>query len=179
MMITFFRDILVGPLYIIVSIVSIVLICVCISLIKKRNLKAKEAKKKFDESHVVLLGSDGKKDSVTVSLDGVSTSSDSLQAVNETQIMEAAVPANFVDVPPEIVKTPISKPVEPEKQKTTLPKATVMINPMEVAAVSETLNVLGSKQKSFDDALNNNVDADNTTLNQQPSDTVVDNKTIS
>ncbi len=45
--ITFFRDILDGPVYIIVSIICGILICSCIGYLAERSLKKKQEKEKY------------------------------------------------------------------------------------------------------------------------------------
>lgn len=52
--ITFFRDILDGPLYIIVAIISGILICSCIGYMAEVSLNKKKVKKEYEESHADL-----------------------------------------------------------------------------------------------------------------------------
>lgn len=56
-MISFFRDFLSGPLYIVVVVISVIGIFACIGYLAERNLKEKEEKKKYEEmyAHVHLL----------------------------------------------------------------------------------------------------------------------------
>lgn len=58
--ISFFRDFLSGPLYIVVAIVSVIGILACIGYLAEKQLKAKEEKKKLDEMYaqVHLLPTD-------------------------------------------------------------------------------------------------------------------------
>lgn len=55
--ITFFRDILDGPLYIIVAIISGILICSCIGYMAEVSLNKKKAEKEYEESHADLSSS--------------------------------------------------------------------------------------------------------------------------
>lgn len=52
--ITFFRDILDGYTYIIVSIVSGILICSCIGYLAEVNINNKKSKAKYEESHAKI-----------------------------------------------------------------------------------------------------------------------------
>ena len=60
--ITFFRDILDGPLYIIISIICGILICSCIGYLGEQYLNKQKEKKEFDATHAVVapeaLGTD-------------------------------------------------------------------------------------------------------------------------
>ncbi len=50
----FFRDILDGPLYIIVVILNSILICSCIGYLGERYLNKKKAQAKFNETYVKI-----------------------------------------------------------------------------------------------------------------------------
>ena len=52
--ISFFRDTLDGPLYIVVSIICGILSCSCIGYLGEQYLKKKHAKKEFDSTHVTV-----------------------------------------------------------------------------------------------------------------------------
>lgn len=52
--ITFFRDILDGPLYIVVSIISVILICSCIGYLAETSLNKKKSRKEYEASHANL-----------------------------------------------------------------------------------------------------------------------------
>lgn len=54
--ITFFRDILDGPLYIVVAVISVILICSCIGYLAETSLNKKKAKQQYDESHANIGG---------------------------------------------------------------------------------------------------------------------------
>lgn len=49
--ITFFRDILDGPIYIIVAIISGILICSCIGYLAEVSINKKKAKEQYDNEH--------------------------------------------------------------------------------------------------------------------------------
>ena len=52
--ISFFRDVLDGPLYIVVAILCGILICSCIGYLGERYLKKQEAKKLYEETHAAI-----------------------------------------------------------------------------------------------------------------------------
>ena len=52
--ITFFRDILDGPLYIVVAVISIILICSCIGYLAETSINKKKAKQEYENSHANL-----------------------------------------------------------------------------------------------------------------------------
>lgn len=49
--ITFFRDILDGPLYIVVAVLSGILICSCIGYLAERSIIKKREKRKYEQEH--------------------------------------------------------------------------------------------------------------------------------
>lgn len=49
--ITFFRDILDGPLYIVVAVISGILICSCIGYLAERSMIKKKEKEQYDKEH--------------------------------------------------------------------------------------------------------------------------------
>jgi len=52
--ISFFRDVLVGPLYTGVAIICGILICACIGCIGEQYLQKKKEKEEFDSTHVAV-----------------------------------------------------------------------------------------------------------------------------
>ena len=50
----FFRDVLDGPLYIIVAIICVILICSCIGYLAEQSLKKKKQKQEYDETHATV-----------------------------------------------------------------------------------------------------------------------------
>lgn len=55
--ITFFRDILDGPLYVTVVILNSILICSCIGYLAEVYLTKRNEKKKYDSTHVAIENS--------------------------------------------------------------------------------------------------------------------------
>lgn len=49
--ITFFRDVLDGPLYIVIAVIAGILICSCIGYLAERSIIKKREKKKYDQEH--------------------------------------------------------------------------------------------------------------------------------
>ena len=56
LIISFFRDVLDGPLYTGVAIVCGILICSCIGYLGERYLKKQEAKKEYEATHAAIAG---------------------------------------------------------------------------------------------------------------------------
>ena len=52
--ITFFRDVLDGPLYTVVSLICGILICSCIGYLGEQYLKKKESEKEYNETHATV-----------------------------------------------------------------------------------------------------------------------------
>lgn len=52
--ITFFRDVLDGPLYTVVSLICGILICSCIGYLGEQYLKKKESEKEYNDTHAVI-----------------------------------------------------------------------------------------------------------------------------
>lgn len=81
--VTFFRDILDGPLYIIVSIISGILFCSCIGYLAERNNLKKAAKKKFENSYATVNNIDNSIGNNANNLgDTINNIVDSSQSVN-------------------------------------------------------------------------------------------------
>ncbi len=49
--ITFFRDVLDGPLYIVIAVIAGILICSCIGYLAERSIIKKREKKKYEQEH--------------------------------------------------------------------------------------------------------------------------------
>ena len=56
LIITFFRDVLSGPLYIVVSIVCGILICSCIGYLGEQYLNKQKEKKEYEATHAAIAG---------------------------------------------------------------------------------------------------------------------------
>lgn len=149
----FFRDTLSGTTYTVVSLVCFILICVCIHYLRKKSLLEKKSEKERAASRVVLVDPTGSNkrievalntNNVTGSVNNIPTSSavdvtnvlsqNNIYSDNVSQTTAASVNASSTNV---------------NEVKNVAP---VLINPMEVAQVSSTLNVIGAvnEQKSND-----------------------------
>lgn len=142
--IVFFRDTLSGTLYTVVSSVCFILICICIWQLFSRSRKTKVAEEKFAASHVVIINAKGEEETIEVSSSVPITKGMSLlpeimssatTSPHNIPVTSAVPQIAYPDAP--VPKVPNNKPV-------------VMINPLEVATISSTLNVVGatSAQKS-------------------------------
>ena len=63
--ITFFRDILDGPLYIVVVIVCAILICSCIGYLGEQYLNKKKAKDEFEATHAEVAPDSSSNETLT------------------------------------------------------------------------------------------------------------------
>lgn len=132
----FFRDVLSGTVYIIVSIVCFILICICVWQLIRRNRKAKEVEEQFASSHVVMINDKGEEETVEVSSSVPITRGVS----GVTSILSSATTSmNNVPVNSAVMNVANSSGVD----ASTSSKPVVMINPAEVAAISSTMNVVG------------------------------------
>ena len=143
----FFRDTLSGNIYTIVSLVCLFLILVCVYLLRKINAIEKEKEKKEAASKVVIVDPSGSNKRVEVNISSSDVAADipidSMASV--TSVLAAQDIYNSDD---SVLASDTSTEdviVEPKKENTP-----TLINPMEVAMVSSTLNVIGatSEQKS-------------------------------
>lgn len=143
----FFRDTLSGNIYTIVSLVCLFLILVCVYLLRKINAIEKEKEKKEAASKVVIVDPSGSNKRVEVNIASSDVAADipidsmasvtSVLAAHDIYNSDDSVLASDTSTEDVIV--------EPKKENTP-----TLINPMEVAMVSSTLNVIGatSEQKS-------------------------------
>ena len=143
----FFRDTLSGNIYTIVSLVCLFLILVCVYLLRKINAIEKEKEKKEAASKVVIVDPSGSNKRVEVNIAPSDVAADipidsmasvtSVLAAHDIYNSDDSVLASDTSTEDVIV--------EPKKENTP-----TLINPMEVAMVSSTLNVIGatSEQKS-------------------------------
>lgn len=136
--IVFLRDILSGTLYIVVSIVSFILILVCIFQLVRHAKKKKIAREEFEASHIVVINDKGEKKMVEFT-------------PTVTKPLNTSVFSNPVSSPPSktINSVPISSTntnasVTGSKENMQPTKSVVMINPAEVALVSSTMNIIGA-----------------------------------
>lgn len=143
----FFRDTLSGNIYTIVSLVCLFLILVCVYLLRKINAIEKEKEKKEAASKVVIVDPSGsnKRVEVNIASSDVATDIPIDSMASVTSVLAAHDIYNSDD---SVLASDTSTEdviVEPKKENTP-----TLINPMEVAMVSSTLNVIGatSEQKS-------------------------------
>lgn len=143
----FFRDTLSGNIYTIVSLVCLFLILVCVYLLIKINAIEKEKEKKEAASKVVIVDPSGsnKRVEVNIASSDVATDIPIDSMASVTSVLAAQDIYNSDD---SVLASDTSTEdviVEPKKENTP-----TLINPMEVAMVSSTLNVIGatSEQKS-------------------------------
>lgn len=142
--IVFFRDTLSGTLYVVVSIVCSILICLSLVLLVFRHRKAKAAVEKYEASHIVIINAKGEEETIEI------TPSASIKNVM------SGVPAILSSATSSVQNVPASSAVAaiayPDSPVPSVPnnKPVVMINPLEVAVISSSLNVSGmtSAQKS-------------------------------
>ncbi len=143
----FFRDTLSGNIYTIVSLVCLFLILVCVYLLRKINTIEKEKAKKEAASRVVIVDPSGsnKRVEVNIASSDVATDIPIDSMASVTNVLAAQDIYNSDDAVLASDTSTEDVIVEPKKDNTP-----TLINPMEVAMVSSTLNVIGatSEQKS-------------------------------
>lgn len=143
----FFRDTLSGNIYTIVSLVCLFLILVCVYLLRKINAIEKEKEKKEAASKVVIVDPSGsnKRVEVNIASSDVATDIPIDSMASVTSVLAAQDIYNSDDAVLASDTSTEDVIVEPKKENTP-----TLINPMEVAMVSSTLNVIGatSEQKS-------------------------------
>lgn len=161
----FFRDTLNGPLYYGVSLVCFILICICIYILRRIDLKEKKAEKEAISSRVVLLDPSGSNRSVEVSLNAVEDAGSQV-LTNVTNVLAAqdiysgsvpddtnasvvtdSVVNNVGSTDVLAIETPVVQEDEVLEEEPVKPKVPIMINPDEVAMVSSTLNVMGTSEQ--------------------------------
>ncbi len=145
----FFRDTLIGDLYVAVSFVCTILICICIHLLLKRNKLQRKQKQLEDASKVVIVDPSGSNKRVEVNFALNNTNSEQLvsEPLSVTSVLAAQdIYNDGADSSLINDDTSLKETVSSNKKVGT----PILINPMEVAEVSSTLNVLGvtSEQKS-------------------------------
>ena len=143
----FFRDTLSGNIYTFVSFVCLFLILVCVYLLRKINAIEKEKEKKESASKVVIVDPSGsnKRVEVNIASSDVATDIPIDSMASVTSVLAAQDIYNSDDAVLASDTSTEDVIVEPKKENTP-----TLINPMEVAMVSSTLNVIGatSEQKS-------------------------------
>lgn len=92
--VVFFRDVLDGPLYIIVALISGILFCSCIGYLAEQNNLKKAAKEKFTNSYATVAN-----------IDNSVTDAQTTQTTTQPNVLNAPVNASNV-VPQNIQVTP-------------------------------------------------------------------------
>lgn len=128
--IVFFRDMLDGTLYIVVSIVCFILILICIWQLIRRSKEKKIAEEVFSASHVVIINGKGEKETVEIASSADSSVASSFPNIN-TDVHDIPVIGAVNNVGSAVPQVNNNKQV-------------VMINPLEVASVSSTMNIIGA-----------------------------------
>ena len=157
----FFRDTLSGTTYTVVSLVCFILICICIHYLKKKSLLEKKNEKEEISSRVVLVDPTGSNKRIEVALNNdnssISNNNTNIPVVSATDVTNVLVDNNIysdnISQNTNVVPEPVSPAIVSE-EKGTKP---VLINPMEVANVSSTLNVIGSTSEQKSDILKNSL----------------------
>ena len=166
--IVFFRDILSGTLYVVVSIVCSVLILLCLFLLVKRSKKLKGKVEEYEQSHIVIINAKGEEETIEIGKTSTSFNPSNNDVVN----MSATASIN--NVPKSVVSTnsavnstipPASKPV-------------VTINPLEVASVSSTMNLIGSSNSQKNTIPTVSTDISGKVEESVQSGTVIDSDNI-
>lgn len=157
----FFRDTLSGTTYTVVSLVCFILICICIHYLKKKSLLEKKNEKEEISSRVVLVDPTGSNKRIEVALNNdnssISNNNTNIPVVGATDVTNVLVDNNIysdnISQNTNVVPEPVSPAIVSE-EKGTKP---VLINPMEVANVSSTLNVIGATSEQKSDILKNSL----------------------
>lgn len=95
--ISFFRDVLDGPLYIVVAILCGILICSCIGYLGERYLKKQEAKKAYEQTHAAIAGE---------TIDTSTLVDNTVQQPTGVTALEQTVVAPMAEISDNIVQTP-------------------------------------------------------------------------
>lgn len=129
LIIGFFRDVLDGPLYIIVTIICVILICSCIGYLAEQSLNKKKKKKEYEETHATVSNTASEQQPV--------------QNINQNMLNQT-VPTN----------QPIQAPITPQPTAPTIDIATEMAqvsNPIEQlnSQVSDEISQLAQPITDF------------------------------
>ena len=87
--ISFFRDFLDGPLYIVVTVICVILICSCIGYLGEQYLKSQEEKKAFEATHAAIEQN---------SIDATSLVTQNVEQVKGVTSLEQSMVTPMVDV---------------------------------------------------------------------------------
>lgn len=122
--ITFFRDILDGPLYIIVAIISGILICSCIGYLAEVSINKKKAKEQYDNEHYQETSNSN--DNSAVSMKTKTIVPDATNPINNIggQVVSANVeiPMNQVQYNSSVVPPQPSNTMNQQPQTSSIPE---------------------------------------------------------
>lgn len=141
----FFRDVLSGSTYIIVSLICFILICLCIWKLFRRSIKSKKVREEYQASHVVIINENGVEEVIDISKPTIvspNTSNVAANVVDASLTNTSAINVAFsnTSAPSVTNSTNLVNTIDNK------PSNVVMINPMEVAAISSTMNLIGSEK---------------------------------
>mgnify|MGYP004669822331 CR=1 FL=1 len=139
--IMFFRDILDGPLYIIVAIISGILICSCIGYMAEVSLNKKKAKKEYEESHANLSSNQSEQSQVSAPISDISTPVNQPQAINQT-VPSQAVGVKATTIPTQNLEINSNINQQPMNVNSTVPEMGVshgIGQPTTIGGISNTM----------------------------------------
>ena len=119
-LITFFRDILSGPVYIVVAIISGILICSCIGYLAERSIKKREKDKEYTKAPEI---------SVDTNIDNVVVKSDDGTGTLPTKEEKKEEKTKNKDIKLDMNKEALKPTVDGIKTETPKPDASVNNNP--------------------------------------------------
>jgi hypothetical protein len=148
----FYRDILDGTTYIISCIICIVLICLIIKILLKRYREQEKEEQEKMSSTVVLVDPAGGDERVEVSLTTTNEVATNIPVGNVSSITSVLASTDiYKDIVGEVEAEDTNDVIVRKERSVKKPIASgpaVMINPMEVAAVSGTLNLLSKSEQA-------------------------------
>ncbi len=141
--IKFFRDVLDGPLYIVVSIISGILICSCIGYLAEVSINKKKAKQQYDASHTTISNTQTSNNSVMLQ-----PSENDLDQIKPTQVSNQVNTStmNTQQMPQQNISNSIATPQYSQspiinQQPTSIPNtAGTDIVPPTVANTNQNIN---------------------------------------
>ena len=91
LIIGFFRDVLDGPLYIIVTVICVILICSCIGYLAEQSLNKKKQKQEYEETHATVSSEETPQQQVnTQSVNQTTNNTNSTNVIDQNMINESA-----------------------------------------------------------------------------------------
>lgn len=143
--ITFFRDILDGPLYIIVAIISGILICSCIGYMAEVSLNKKKAKKEYEESHADLSSASinqvESQGQASMPISDISSPVNQPQSTNQT-VSNQAVGVTATTIPTQNLELNSNINQQPMNVNSTIPEMGASQNmnqPLTMGGISNTM----------------------------------------